>query len=348
MRISILISFLFFSFRVFSQFETQTPTVIGLDSFKGKFSRVDMKRYPLNDTLTLEEKNIPDEILTVAFTPSGKKSCVRYAYKNNEDGSIDTFYYGKNGKLKEEYDLSNLGEGEDHFYRADGKEIRTVHFVPECDAGYDVLKYDRKGNLIRLNQVGMYSNSTVMYFHYDKSGRMFMMENDYHIDLGNGDVLRKDSVYKTFDSNGNLTDQKGFTVDYSKAIRGKYPERTIKMDYETTYAYNESGKIATIATVDSTEQTKRINQYKFSTDGLLLSELDIDMKREGSDTLVDSSLVTFTYDSHQFMKTQTVKTGQRTFASSYAVEYNSDGNPVSCVEYLDDRKTALYKWEYSK
>jgi hypothetical protein len=338
---------LLFSSPLFSQLEIKIPEIISLDSFNGKFSRVEMKSYPADDTLPAEKKNIVYASYTINYTASGAKSSTRYQYQT-EKPDIDTFMYNRKGNLIQVSYGFQSEMGSEHIFRADGKEIYTIYYEPECDGGYDTLKYDRKGNLIAIYSSGQVGGSRC-YFHYDKNGKMYLQENfNYSSDyIEGGTNYEKDSICRTFDTKGRLISEKHFTIDCGKLKKKKYSKHILLNNYEINYSYSQDGRTVVKKYNDSDRVVLEYDSCAFSTKGSLLSELTVfKTKDKDGKVVIDSTFIVCTYDTLGFLKTKMVNSKYGIDNWRYETVYNTSGNPQTCIEYYNDKKGLLYKWEY--
>ena len=334
---------------LFSQIVIRNPEVSSLDSFKGKFSKVEMLHYEFHDTLPRGENKVPHDTTIYSYLPSGKKSSIEYLDNENNFNSMEKFTYDNNGKLAEDNYYEILGEGSDFFYDREGRVINANYSVPECDGSYDTMSYDATGKLIAVYRYGQVCpDGYVEHYYYDKSGNMILMETTTRDGKPHGDFFVKDSICKTYDDKGRLLKEKSFSIEYSNLKKKKYTKRKLNVNCITTYNYSDSTKSFS-KSVDTPADSKIIiDQYKISDSGLLLNDLQqIDYEKTSArNEKIDSVSVEYEYDSHGFQKSSMEKMNWKTRVWKYETVYNSDGNPISCTAYFQNQKTDFYEWKY--
>jgi hypothetical protein len=346
-----LFSLLFFSLRIFSQVGFPESIASSLDSFNGNYSKVVLKHFTFNDTLPEGKNWIPYDTTIFSYLPSGQKSSVESIDKDYDLCSIEKYTYNKQGHLIEIFYRLNLGQGFDIFYDTTGKEINASYSEPECDGGDDTMSYDSQGKLVAVYEYGQVCpEGSVEHYHYDKNGNMYLMETSTRNGKADGDFFHKDSICKTYDEKGRIISENSFSIEYSEPKRKKYTKRKLEVVYEKKYTYSEDGKTTIESNRTPADSKVIVNQYCVSDSGLLMSDLQtiVYEKTSARNEKIDSVLIVYEYDAMGFEKkcTQTEKGKIRIWKNETI--YNSDGNPVSSIEYFQDKKVNLFTWEYFK
>ena len=194
-----------------------------------------------------------------------------------DDGSVDEYYFNKDGTVRTMTFYSKGGYWEDYtnFFNESGKKVLGVY---EREDGYKSIgryTYDENENLVQAYVSWSNGRWRKTIRTYDEKGRMLTeVVQDFDRHYGNILSIEERSDVYTYDSNGRLLThrykinngywyQYTYTYDEKGRLTSQLYQPSSRKWYETFYSYDENDLPVYQCTFDHTGQctNRRIHSY---------------------------------------------------------------------------------------